>query len=813
MRLSGALRGAHAKLPRSAPVRLEICRIPLMGVRYRFEDYTLDLAAHELTRGGVVVPLPARSFECLTCLIEYRDRAVSRDELVQAVFGRIDVSDAQLAQVVLRTRRAIGDDGQEQRMIRTVPRFGFRWVAPVEVLVADAPAQAPASTDTPDPVRAPPTIDAPASYAPAIAAPAASGSRRRLRRTLAIATMLLVLAAVAAGAWWWSVRPDAAAPPSIATAAGAPRAVVMLPVAVDAGAGADTSWARLGLMDFVADRLRRGGLPVPSSEGVLGIVHAQSGAAGKPDPIRLRRATRAAWLIDGRATRSGDGWDVTLEARHADGSVQRGQARDRDLLEAARLAADRLSPALGGRLPSDDAAMPALAERLQRARVAMLANEVDAARRILLAAPELQREQPRLRYQLARVDFRAGEFERGLATLDALRADDSVRRDRTFHAQVLNARGAMLVRLDRLDEAQRSYDEVIALVDDGRHPTELGVALSGRAVTDAMRQEFGRALDGFARARVQLEAAGDALAVARVDANVGTLEVDRGRPAAGMPFLDGAIDSFAAMGAVNELATVRNVRTLAHLQLLRPDAATADSDRNWALMPRLRDSSQRADVVLARADVMMARGRLREAARLLALPEAGQALPAEQGRRELLQVELALQHDGARAAALADAALRTWPRDRNPRLRAWLQFRREQAAPGGDRPPADTTVPADALLPARLARAVAQGEHTDADADYRAALALAERRGIPAEQVTAAVAYAGWLLDRGRAADAAGVLGRVAPWAEADYELALMQVRLARARGQRDAWRSAWQRAAALAGERPLPAALGPPAP
>lgn len=477
-----------------------------MGVRYRFGSYLLDVAAHELRRDGQLVPLPARSFECLCCLIEARDRAVGRDELVQAVFGRVDVSDAQLAQIVLRTRRAIGDDGQEQRAIRTVPRFGFRWVAPVEVLAADAadPAiiPAPASTDVPDAAPMSPVSDASVPHAPATAASPGSGPWRRGSRVFAIATMLFVLAIAATAAWWWSARRDSATPPNVAaTSAAAPRAVVVLPVAVDASA--DTSWARLGLMDFVADRLRRGGLPVPSSEGVLGIVHAQSGAAGKPDPVRLRQAMRAAWLIDGNAVRGGDAWEVTLQARHADGSVQRAQARDRDLLEAARLAADRLSPALGGRLPSDDSGMPALAERLQRARVAMLANEVDAARQILLAAPELQREQPRLRYQLARVDFRAGEFERGLATLDALRADADVRRDRTFHAQVLNARGAMLVRLDRLDEAQRSYDEVIGLADDGRHPTELGVALSGRAVTDAMRQEFGRALDGFTRARAR----------------------------------------------------------------------------------------------------------------------------------------------------------------------------------------------------------------------------------------------------------------------------------------------------------------------
>src|SRR5690606_6505698 len=56
--------------------------------RYRFGDYVLDLPKHELLHRGDVVALPARVFECLCCLIEHRDRAVSRDELVQAVFAR-----------------------------------------------------------------------------------------------------------------------------------------------------------------------------------------------------------------------------------------------------------------------------------------------------------------------------------------------------------------------------------------------------------------------------------------------------------------------------------------------------------------------------------------------------------------------------------------------------------------------------------------------------------------------------------------------------------------------------------------------------
>lgn len=120
---------------------------------YRFSSFELDCRARELRRNGRSVAMPARCFECLEHLIAQRERAVGRDELAQAVFGRNNVSDAQLGQVVLRARRAVGDDGHSQRVIRTVPRYGFRWVADTrEFDSAPATVQvlsfAPAATDT-----------------------------------------------------------------------------------------------------------------------------------------------------------------------------------------------------------------------------------------------------------------------------------------------------------------------------------------------------------------------------------------------------------------------------------------------------------------------------------------------------------------------------------------------------------------------------------------------------------------------------------------------------------------------------------------
>ena len=103
---------------------------------FAFGPFLLDPAARELTRDGMPVELPARAFDCLTYLLVHRERAVGRDELAQAVFGRSNVSDAQIGQIVLRARRAVGDDGHVQNTIRTVPRFGFRWVAPTRAIAA-----------------------------------------------------------------------------------------------------------------------------------------------------------------------------------------------------------------------------------------------------------------------------------------------------------------------------------------------------------------------------------------------------------------------------------------------------------------------------------------------------------------------------------------------------------------------------------------------------------------------------------------------------------------------------------------------------
>src|SRR5215470_6472840 len=129
-----------------------------MTATFRFGDYTLSASTRELKRGDTPIAISPRAFDCLAYLIEHRDRAVGKDELVAAVWERVDVSDTQLGQTVLRARRAVNDDGQAQNVIKTVSRFGYRWVADVAI-VGDADV-APAETDS---AASPQTEAAPAT--------------------------------------------------------------------------------------------------------------------------------------------------------------------------------------------------------------------------------------------------------------------------------------------------------------------------------------------------------------------------------------------------------------------------------------------------------------------------------------------------------------------------------------------------------------------------------------------------------------------------------------------------------------------------
>jgi adenylate cyclase len=100
-------------------------------LNYSFEKFVLDSERRELRRNNILVPLEPQVFDLLEFLIRCRDRVVSKDDLFAVIWqGRL-VSESALTTRINAARAAIGDSGKSQRLIRTLPRKGFRFVGEV----------------------------------------------------------------------------------------------------------------------------------------------------------------------------------------------------------------------------------------------------------------------------------------------------------------------------------------------------------------------------------------------------------------------------------------------------------------------------------------------------------------------------------------------------------------------------------------------------------------------------------------------------------------------------------------------------------
>ncbi len=101
-------------------------------MNFRFANFEIDVARHELRRAGAILHIEPQVFDLLVHLVSHRDRIVSKDELFDAVWqGRI-VSEATLSSRISAARRVLGDSGNDQTLIRTVHKRGFRFIGNIE---------------------------------------------------------------------------------------------------------------------------------------------------------------------------------------------------------------------------------------------------------------------------------------------------------------------------------------------------------------------------------------------------------------------------------------------------------------------------------------------------------------------------------------------------------------------------------------------------------------------------------------------------------------------------------------------------------
>ena len=117
-------------------------------MRYRFEDFALDSDRRELARGAETIALGPQVFDLLLHLLQNREHVVTKDNLIDVVWGGRIVSESTVTSHINAVRKAIGDTGEEQRLVRTIARKGYRFVGCVREIDASESVRSAKPTES-----------------------------------------------------------------------------------------------------------------------------------------------------------------------------------------------------------------------------------------------------------------------------------------------------------------------------------------------------------------------------------------------------------------------------------------------------------------------------------------------------------------------------------------------------------------------------------------------------------------------------------------------------------------------------------------
>src|SRR6187200_2017990 len=113
---------------------------------YQFGPFHLDVRERRLSRGDEVIPLRLKVFDTLLVLVENAGRLVTKQELLDSIWPETTIEENNLNHNVSVLRKALGERATGQQYIETVPRVGYRFVAPVDTIAATAARPSTAST-------------------------------------------------------------------------------------------------------------------------------------------------------------------------------------------------------------------------------------------------------------------------------------------------------------------------------------------------------------------------------------------------------------------------------------------------------------------------------------------------------------------------------------------------------------------------------------------------------------------------------------------------------------------------------------------
>ena len=314
----------------------------------RVGDWRVDPAAGQISRAGETVRVEARTMRLLVCLAEHAGEVVGIDDLLDQVWAGVVVTPDSVYQAVASLRRVLGDDPKNPAYIATVPRLGYRMVAPVSAW-ADEPmpvgASAILSAPTPIPTPAPTPALAPTPKHDPVTAPPLLRGRWIAVSLAACGVLALVLGFIFRG----DLANSRHGTPS-AAGASLQKSVAVLPF-LDLTTAMDEEPFADGMTDELISKLSRvPGLRVPPPTSSFYL-------KGKKIPLaEIAKTLGVAYIVDGSVRKSGPTLRVAARLIRADdGFVVWSETYDRqfdDILKIQDDIAAQVTKALSASLAS-----------------------------------------------------------------------------------------------------------------------------------------------------------------------------------------------------------------------------------------------------------------------------------------------------------------------------------------------------------------------------------------------------------------------------------------------------------------------------
>lgn len=415
------------------------------GAVYQCGCHTISPATRRLHRDGQKVDIEAKVFDLILLLLENRDRALGKQEVITALWGHRPITDAALSQLLHKARRALDDDGEQQSVIRTVYGRGLQWVAPVSVVDTEAPGTS----------EAPPLIPATVPQAVPEPMPAPPRGRRR-QRSIWLGVAALILVGVMS---FWFIRRSYAPPTP------PPPRIALLPLHNDSGDAA-LDWTERGLPGLMANLLgNTRGIDVVDPLQIGRIVDYVP-PKGRSEAEHMRFVTGAGVVVGGELHKVADHlYELSLHidtAAHKSATTITLTGADPGTLGVNAVARLRHALQLDSAVPTAPAISPRdayLAQTYARGIDLAMHGDWPNAKPYFLLVAKGDPDFPSARLHLGQAQINTDQLSEGGATLQALLVQARAGKDASMVARTLLQLGNLALIQHRHDEALGNLQE------------------------------------------------------------------------------------------------------------------------------------------------------------------------------------------------------------------------------------------------------------------------------------------------------------------------------------------------------------------